>query len=98
MRTPFQQLVDGIEYLHKRQIMHRDLKPQNLMLKDQNNLATLRIVDFGMATSTEVEKFIFTRCGTPGYIAPEIANLKSGAVKYSVKCDVFSLGSIFYKL
>jgi serine/threonine protein kinase len=46
------------------------------MFKDIGNINTLKIVDFGMATSAEVTKFIFTRCGTPGFIAPEIANFK----------------------
>jgi calcium-dependent protein kinase len=51
-----------------------------------------------MATSTEVDKYLFTRCGTPGFIAPEIANLKTNCGKYGVQCDVFSTGAIFYKL
>ena len=36
----------------------------------------LIIVDFGLATRTNIESFIFNRCGTPGFVAPEIANLK----------------------
>jgi serine/threonine protein kinase len=58
----------------------------------------LRIVDFGMATSTDVDYFKFPRCGTPGFIAPEIANLTNKKSKYGVKCDIFSLGAIFFKL
>jgi len=38
------------------------------------------------------------RCGTPGYVAPEIANLKDKRVKYGVACDIFSLGVIFHML
>lgn len=78
--------------------MHRDLKPQNLMFKEKGNLNSLKIVDFGMATSTEVDKYLFTRCGTPGFIAPEIANWKPNTLKYGLKCDIFSIGAIFHKL
>lgn len=44
------------------------MKPDNIMItKDGKNL---KIVDFGLATETNIEKYIFVRCGTPGYVAP----------------------------
>jgi len=52
--------------------MHRDLKPENIMFKD--SFDTLKIVDFGLATPCDV-KYLYPKCGTPGYVAPEIANL-----------------------
>ncbi len=55
--------------------MHRDLKPENIMFKDKDNLDSLKIVDFGLATSTLVDEYPFPKCGTPGYVAPEIARL-----------------------
>ena len=55
--------------------MHRDLKPENIMFKEPNQLTGLRIVDFGLATSTQVSTYLFPKCGTPGYVAPEVANL-----------------------
>lgn len=63
--------------MHSKRIMHRDLKPENLMFKEEGNLKSLKIVDFGMATSIDVDKFLFSKCGTPGYIAPEVINLKN---------------------
>jgi calcium-dependent protein kinase len=62
--------------MHSKDIMHRDLKPENIMFKDPNSVSGLRIVDFGLATSQLAEKYPFPKCGTPGYVAPEIANLK----------------------
>ena len=44
----FQQILSGIEYLHKNKICHRDLKPENLLLDDQNNI---KIVDFGLSNT-----------------------------------------------
>lgn len=41
---------------------------------------------------------MFVRCGTPGYVAPEVVNIKDMNVKYEAICDVFSLGLIFYIL
>lgn len=68
----------------------------------------MKIVDFGLATYCDVEKlfisyyfcirFLFPKCGTPGYVAPEIANLVDKTVKYDKVCDVFSVGVIFFKL
>jgi len=56
-------------------------------------------VDFGLATFANEEKYIFQRCGTPGYVAPEIIRAsKNDNLKYDVICDVFSLGVLFYIL
>jgi len=84
--------------MHKNGIMHRDLKPENIMFKEPNTLNNLRIVDFGLATHTNVATYPFPKCGTPGYVAPEIANLKDLTFKYDKICDLFSVGCIFYKL
>lgn len=81
-------------------VMHRDLKPDNIILKykdtpiPENNL---KLVDFGLATYQDVDEYLFKRCGTPGFVAPEVINAKKGAnVHYSTKCDVFSVGIIFF--
>jgi calcium-dependent protein kinase len=78
--------------------MHRDLKPENIMFMEINDLKSLKIVDFGLATPTESKPFQFPKCGTPGYVAPEIANLIDMKETYDKVCDVFSIGAIFYKL
>lgn len=59
----------------------------------------LKLVDFGLATRVDEKDYLFKRCGTPGYVAPEIINSPStGNVRYDTKCDVFSAGVIFYIL
>jgi len=68
----FNQLVCGVEYLHKKGVSHRDIKPENLLL-DENDV--LKISDFGMATVFRhqgKERLLERRCGTMPYIAPEI--------------------------
>jgi calcium-dependent protein kinase len=51
-----------------------------------------------LSTFTNVEKYQFPKCGTPGYVAPEILNLVDRQFKYDKVCDIFSCGCIFYKL
>ena len=94
-------LLEALSYLSDKKIMHRDLKPENMILKEKGDLqnATLKLVDFGLATHCEVPEYLFKRCGTPGYVAPEIINAPSNEnIHYSPKCDVFSTGIIFYIL
>lgn len=79
-------------------LMHRDLKPDNIMFKEEDTIESLKIVDFGLATSTLLDQYPFPKCGTPGYVAPEVARLKDDFTKYDKICDIFSVGCIFYKL
>jgi serine/threonine protein kinase len=63
-------LVEGVAELHSKDIMHRDLKLQNIMLRN-NDITDPVIVDFGLARKGR-EDMNVRYCGTPGYIAPEV--------------------------
>ena len=79
--------------------MHRDIKPENIMFKENNDdWENLCIIDFGLADFFDKKKYLFSRCGTPGFVAPEIANSKDPNVNYDGKCDIFSLGCIAHIL
>lgn len=96
-RKHFQQLIDGIDYCHRRGVCHRDLKPENLLV-DENG--TLKITDFGVSSmkgGVSGSDLLYTACGTPYYCAPEIIN---GAEEgYSgVKIDAWSCGIILFLL
>ncbi len=54
--------------------MHRDIKPENIMFKNKDLIDHLVIADFGLADFEYQKPFLFSKCGTPGYVAPEIAN------------------------
>ena len=84
------QIISGLEYLYKSNILHRDIKPQNILIN--NNI--IKICDFGFAKNIENNELINTICGSPLYMAPEI--LKNG--HYSPKSDIWSLGVIIYEL
>jgi serine/threonine protein kinase len=68
-------LVDGIAYCASKNIMHRDIKPENLLFAKKGVTSELKIVDFGLAAFVGDAPYIFPKCGTPGFVAPEIANL-----------------------
>lgn len=53
------------------------------------------LVDFGLAANIHASDYIFYRCGTPGYVSPEVTKLQKGE-KISTVCDVFSVGVIFH--
>lgn len=84
-------LCSGLDYLHKRTIVHRDIKPENLMVcVSSDGLTSLKITDFGLAQ--KVTKPIFTICGTPTYVSPEILKEKG----YGLEVDVWAAGVIMY--
>ena len=60
---------------------------------------TVKLADFGLATFASCETYLFKRCGTPGFVAPEIISADAKVdVKFTPKCDVFGCGVIFYIL
>jgi calcium-dependent protein kinase len=87
-------ILSGLAYLESQDIIHRDLKPENIIFRDKDDPYEVVIVDFGFATKVEDFKSLFTRCGTPGYVAPEVLN----DFPYNCKADVFSSGIILYIL
>lgn len=94
-------ILEALAYMADKKIMHRDLKPDNMILKENSKLqhCTLKLVDFGLATAYDVPEYLFKRCGTPGFVAPEVINAASNTnIHYTPKCDVFSAGIIFYIL
>jgi tRNA A-37 threonylcarbamoyl transferase component Bud32 len=86
------QIMEGLAYMHSKKIIHRDIKPENIIFKGTQENIDIAIVDLGFATFEEDFRKLFVRCGTPGYVAPEVLNDKD----YNCKADVFSAGVIFY--
>ena len=88
------QLVSAICYSHSNNIVHRDLKPENIMLDIvKESSPIIKLIDWGGARYFSKNKKMSTIKGTPYYIAPEVIK-----EVYAEKCDIWSLGVIFYVL
>ncbi|KAL6073494.1 Ribonuclease inhibitor [Balamuthia mandrillaris] len=92
-------LVKGLDFLHKHNIMHRDLKSDNIFVtfNERGEINNLAIGDFDTAKALNGYTIARTIIGTPGYMAPEVlAAQETGA--YTYKADIYSFGMIVYEL
>ncbi len=85
------QVCEGLAAAHAMGVLHRDLKPANLMIDGQGRP---KITDFGLALETRDAATKSEVAGTPGYIAPEVAQGKA----VSVQSDLYGLGAILYEI
>ncbi|RQM27705.1 hypothetical protein B5M09_008031 [Aphanomyces astaci] len=88
------ELADGLHVLWSLNLIHRDLKPQNLLLTEPSATSSLKIADFGFARHLESTSLAETLCGSPLYMAPEILQFQ----KYDNKADLWSVGTILYEM
>lgn len=89
----FEQIISGVQYIHKLRIVHRDLKLQNLLMDYDK---TIRIVDFGLSNTYKIDERLKTACGSPCYAAPEM--IESKHPYEPIMVDVWSAGVILYAM
>lgn len=88
------QLAAGLEFLHEKNIIHRDIKSQNILLSEASSNAQLKIADFGFAKHLEEAAMAHSVCGTPLYMAPEVFDKH----QYDSKVDIWSMGCVVYEM
>lgn len=81
----FKDVVDAVEFMHSRNIAHRDLKLENLLLDTTSVSASVKLADFGLSQKEVAPSCFKTMCGTPAYIAPEILQ----NLPYGKACDLW---------
>ncbi|ESO92636.1 hypothetical protein LOTGIDRAFT_120493 [Lottia gigantea] len=88
----FAQMLLSLQHVHSKQILHRDLKTQNILLDKKKEL--VKIGDFGISKVLSSKSKAFTVVGTPCYISPELCEGKP----YNQKSDIWALGCVLYEL
>ncbi|ETM46186.1 ULK/ULK protein kinase [Phytophthora nicotianae] len=88
------ELAKGMQCLWQHNLIHRDLKPQNLLLVEDSPTSALKIADFGFARQLAATSMAETLCGSPLYMAPEILKFQ----KYDAKADLWSVGTILFEM
>lgn len=88
-----QQMFKAIEYIHRVNICHRDVKAENFMLAEPSITSVVKMIDFGMACKFEEGEVLQELCGSPHYLAPELIGQK-----YDYRVDNWACGVLLYLL
>ena len=86
----FHQIAKGLYKMHKHEYIHRDIKPDNVLVKG----GVYKIADFGFGVRLRDKEEMQEACGTPLYMAPQLVFKE----KYTDKCDIWSLGLMLYEM
>ena len=99
----FIHVCNAVQHAHQKGIIHRDIKPTNVMVTQHEGTPVPKVIDFGIAKATKqrlTEKTLFTRyahiIGTPAYMSPEQAEMSD--MDIDTRSDIYSLGVLLYEL
>jgi len=98
-RRIMSQILEAIRHCHSAGVVHRDVKPENILLDEHFNI---KLTDFGFAKILQPGERLYDVCGTPGYLAPEL--LKAGMFErdecdgYGVEVDIWACGVVLYTM
>ncbi len=87
-------ILSATEYLHNKLICHRDIKPENIMFSKENDLSSIKLIDFGLSAQNLYNPLIEGYAGTLLYMSPEQIEKKF----YCQTVDIWSIGIILYML
>lgn len=86
----FRQLLSALDFAHKHKVIHRDIRPSNIMITEEDDI---KVTDFGTSTLLDQKQYATTKIGSPPYMAPE--QFEGRAVLAS---DIYSAGCLFYEM
>lgn len=95
-RFIFYQVTEAVNYLHVKGITHRDIKPDNVLLRDKSEWTLVKLTDFGLSKLVNEGTVMKSLLGTPAYTAPEVLNTQ--ITKYTSKVDVWSMGVMLFAM
>ena len=87
-------VLRSLIFLGQRNVVHRDIKLQNVLFRSSGDFSSLKLVDFGLSRVLEEDEFLRDFCGSIGYIPPEIYNNQ----KYRYEVDMFAFGVLLFRL
>jgi len=85
------QILSTLNYLHTKGIIHRDVKPENILIEKRNDNIKVKLIDFGSGCYFQKKRKLTQIVGSSYYVAPEVINKN-----YTYKCDLWSCGVILY--
>eukprot|EP00873_Tetraselmis_striata_P036923 jgi/Tetstr1/457187/TSEL_043836.t1 len=99
-RACFEKLALALAHIHAKGIVHRDIKLENLMLKEPGDVTSVQLIDFGMAKHVDIPELSTSVVGTPIYVAPEVltAARQAGVNPYGPPVDMWSAGVVLHIL
>lgn len=86
------QIAQVLSYVAQQGIIHRDIKPDNIMVRQDGQI---KVIDFGLSAPTSSKTAQLRKVGTPGFLAPEIINKRRGG-RYGCAVDIYALGVTYY--
>lgn len=96
VRVIMEQMLLALDFFQRKKVIHRDIKLDNVLINAIEDKADyeIRVADFGLAAFNPKDEMLFHKCGSPGYVAPEVFKGQG----YSYHADIFSLGAVFFNL